>query len=72
MFELADYLVGIYKVEDCTRSLTIQNTDKHRILGIGEKAGEKENHDENSFDSLLKSPEKQNLSQTNGEILTNA
>lgn len=25
MFELADYLTGIYKVEDCTNSNTIQN-----------------------------------------------
>lgn len=65
MFELADYLVGIYKVEDCTRSLTIQNTDKLRILGIGEKEGEKENLTENSFDSIL-SPEKQ--SQVNGNV----
>jgi hypothetical protein len=65
MFELADYLVGIYKVEDCTRSLTIQNTDKLRILGIGEKEGEKENLADNSFDSL-KSPEKQ--PQVNGNV----
>lgn len=26
MFELADYLTGIYKVDDCTDSLTIENT----------------------------------------------
>lgn len=25
MFELSDYLVGIYKVTDCTNSVTIQN-----------------------------------------------
>lgn len=49
MFELADYLVGIYKVDDCTHSLTIQNADKQRVLGIGDKEadqsldGEKEN-----------------------------
>lgn len=53
MFELADYLVGIYKVEDCTRSLTIQNCDKQRVLNIGEKEGEKEN--QNNF-SLLSPP----------------
>lgn len=46
MFELADYLVGIYKVEDCTCSLTIQNCDKQRVLGIGEKEAEKENFDD--------------------------
>ena len=48
MFELADYLVGIYKVHDCTNSVTIQNTDKQKILGIGEKENEKENLNENS------------------------
>lgn len=47
MFELADYLVGIYKVEDCTHSVTIQNCDKQRVLGFGEKESEKENQDEN-------------------------
>lgn len=57
MFELADYLVGIYKVDDCTRSLTIQNFDKQRVLGIGEKEGEKENQANNY--TLLESPEKQ-------------
>lgn len=80
MFELADYLVGIFKVEDCTQSLTIQNTDKLRILGIGEKEGEKENLTDNTFDNL-KSPEKQSgingdvsmteKSQINGDISTN-
>lgn len=49
MFELADYLVGIYKVEDCTRSLTIQNYDKQNLLKIGEDDGEKENFYQNSF-----------------------
>jgi structural maintenance of chromosome 4 len=48
MFELADYLVGIYKVEDCTNSVTIRNYDKQRVLGLGEKESEKENQDENS------------------------
>jgi len=43
MFELADYLVGIYKVEDCTRSLTIPNYDKERVLGFGEKENVGEN-----------------------------
>lgn len=43
MFELADYLVGIYKVEDCTQSLTIQNYDKQRVLCIGEKENQSEN-----------------------------
>jgi hypothetical protein len=47
MFELADYLVGIYKVEDCTHSVTIQNYDKQRVLGLGEKESEKENQDGN-------------------------
>lgn len=49
MFELADYLVGIYKVDDCTQSLAIQNYDKQRVLGIGEKEGEKENQTENAI-----------------------
>lgn len=48
MFELADYLVGIYKVQDCTNSVTIRNYDKQRVLGLGEKEIEKENQDENS------------------------
>lgn len=48
MFELADYLVGIYKVDDCTQSLAIQNYDKQRVLGIGELEGEKENLEENT------------------------
>lgn len=62
MFELADYLVGIYKVEDCTHSLTIQNFDKQRVLGIGEKESEKENFSANL--SLSPSPEKNaNLTQ---------
>lgn len=52
MFELADYLVGIYKVEDCTRSLTIQNCDKQRVLGFGEK--------ENQSESMNVSSEKEN------------
>lgn len=57
MFELADYLVGIYKVEDCTRSLTIQNCDKQRVLGLGEKEVEKGNFDDNI--TMLDSPLKQ-------------
>lgn len=52
MFELADYLVGIYKVEDCTRSLTIQNYDKQRVLGYGEK--------ENLSESMNISSDKEN------------
>lgn len=48
MFELADFLVGIYKVQDCTNSVTIRNYDKQRVLGLGEKEIEKENQDENS------------------------
>lgn len=51
MFELADYLVGIYKVSDCTQSLTIQNSDKQRILGITEKESEKENQRDNSLNN---------------------
>lgn len=47
MFELADYLVGIYKVHDCTNSVTIKNYDKQRVLNLGEKASEKENQNEN-------------------------
>lgn len=32
MFELADYLSGIYKVEDCTKSVTIQNVVPTQML----------------------------------------
>lgn len=60
MFELADFLVGIYKVEDCTRSLTIQNFDKQRVLGFGEKEGEKENQNTNSLLSPTVSSGKEN------------
>lgn len=56
MFELADYLVGIYKVDDCTNSLTIQNYDKQRVLGIGESEGEKENYNGNLSYSLSPPP----------------
>jgi hypothetical protein len=69
MFELADFLIGIYKVEDCTRSLTIGNSDKQRILCIGEKEGEKENQAENSFD-MLKATEKERPNLSNGEMLS--
>lgn len=55
MFELADFLVGIYKVEDCTRSITIENFDKDRVLGIGEKEHEKENFLEDTS-IMLESP----------------
>lgn len=68
MFELADFLVGIYKVEDCTQSLTIHNFDKQRVLGFGEKETEKENISENSLLSPTvskggKSPLNENLTQ---------
>lgn len=66
MFELADYLVGIYKVDDCTQSLAIQNYDKQRVLGIGEKEGEKENQMENTFAT---SPSMKQSLQQNGEAL---
>lgn len=62
MFELADYLVGIYKVEDCTRSLTIQNCDKQRVLGIGEKEAEKENLNDSM--PMPVSPQKQQMTPT--------
>lgn len=32
MFELADFLVGIYKTNDCTHSLTIKNADKATLI----------------------------------------
>lgn len=54
MFELADYLVGIYKVEDCTRSCTIENDDKQRVLGKVDK--------ENFSDSLNILPTQENSS----------
>lgn len=31
MFELADYLTGIYKVDDCTDSITIQNVEPKSV-----------------------------------------
>jgi len=44
MFELADYLVGIYKVTDCTQSVTVRNDYKEKEFGT---ENEKENQDEN-------------------------
>lgn len=76
MFELADYLVGIYKVEDCTRSLTIQNYDKQNLLKIGEDDGEKENFYQNSFNissSSVPKPSQASLIQAiNTTVPTNA
>ena len=66
MFELADYLVGIYKVDDCTQSLAIQNYDKQRVLGIGENEGEKENQMENTIATPQNSKP---CSSQNGEAL---
>lgn len=63
MFELADYLVGIYKVEDCTQSLTIENFDKQMVLGNDDKETEKENISEN----LLTSPSVSKTSLVLGE-----
>lgn len=50
MFELADYLVGIYKVSDCTDSLTIKNSDKYRLL---DKLNEKENQQHNNVNDKM-------------------
>lgn len=80
MFELADYLVGIYKVDDCTHSLTIQNADKQRVLGIGENEadrsldGEKENLSDNLNISSPKQAalQSQSLSQENGPVNSTA
>lgn len=65
MFELADYLVGIYKVQDCTQSLTIQNYDKQRVLGIGEEEVEKENYSDGL--NISATPEKQTQAQNLSE-----
>lgn len=62
MFELADYLVGIYKVDDCTRSLTIQNADKELVLGAIGNEYEKENFSE-SMNVGTTSPKSSVLSQ---------
>jgi len=57
MFELADFLVGIYKVEDCTQSLTIKNTDKENMIGYSElKAPEEADVVENSMQIDEESP----------------
>lgn len=65
MFELADYLVGIYKVHDCTQSLTIKNSDKYRILGVTEKEHEKENQQMNVNDISTTETEGQSLVDNN-------
>lgn len=69
MFELADHLVGIYKVEDCTNSATIQNNDKQRVLGLGEKEHEKENQDENrNQDSMMSCRSSQTIIEKEGNF----
>uniref|UniRef100_A0A182W7U1 Structural maintenance of chromosomes protein n=1 Tax=Anopheles minimus TaxID=112268 RepID=A0A182W7U1_9DIPT len=35
MFELSDYLVGIFKVSDCTNSVTIENDPQKTVTHIG-------------------------------------
>lgn len=39
MFELADYLTGIYKVEDCTDSITIENIPPKSIGSASQVSG---------------------------------
>lgn len=34
LFELANRLVGVYKVENCTRSVAIDNTDLAAIADV--------------------------------------
>lgn len=68
MFELADHLVGIYKVDDCTNSATIQNNDKLRVLGLGEKEQEKENHDENRNQDLMSCRSSQSIVEKESNI----
>jgi structural maintenance of chromosome 4 len=74
MFELADYLVGIYKVEDCTHSVTIQNYDKQRALGFGENENEveKENKDENSNQGVMHSLAKDDINSQTSTILSSS
>lgn len=43
MFELADYLSGIYKVEDCTKSVTIQNVVSNQMLTSTQSTQQNEN-----------------------------
>ena len=46
MFELADYLVGIYKVQDCTHSVTVINEYKEKEFEAN-KENEKKSFNEN-------------------------
>ncbi|CRL06060.1 CLUMA_CG018888, isoform A [Clunio marinus] len=51
LFEVADHLVGIYKVKDCTKSVTIENVDKQRVAGVNKEndRGDKENQQSTSI-----------------------
>uniref|UniRef100_A0A182SCB0 Uncharacterized protein n=1 Tax=Anopheles maculatus TaxID=74869 RepID=A0A182SCB0_9DIPT len=42
MFELSDYLVGIYKVSDCTNSVTIENDPQHTGSPMGGAASQQQ------------------------------
>lgn len=47
MFELADYLSGIYKVEDCTSSVTIKNIVPTQMLPSSQSTQQTINGSEN-------------------------
>lgn len=53
MFELADFLTGIFKVEDCTASLTIENVVPECITPSGSQHA---NNPLSAFDELMNSP----------------
>ena len=71
MFELADYLVGIYKVTDCTQSVTVRNDYKEKEFGTEH---EKENQDENlkNQDTMIGSTSSQALMKDNSQVANNS
>ncbi|XP_070505338.1 structural maintenance of chromosomes protein 4 [Chironomus tepperi] len=71
MFELADYLVGIYKVTDCTQSVTVRNDYKEKEFGT---ENEKENQDENlkNQDTMISSTSSQALMKDNSLVANNS
>lgn len=52
MFELSDYLTGIYKVEDCTHSITIKNPHKQQI-GLNRSNHESQNRDDTLITAII-------------------
>lgn len=67
MFELADYLVGIYKVQDCTHSVTVMNEYKEKEFGTG-----KENEENQNTQKVLESSSSQIVNKSVSQVIDNS